>query len=412
MGKYIIQPDQISWKYGFFKKKKGSLKTEKIIAILPYRKSIFTHKVKILSGESRITDTDIKMSKKNVEEMIKMLKQNGSCTLYSDRLKMIISSNDSLAKDIQDGKYHKVKGKDNILFCYDDFSIVANGFTDNSSSVKHDEVIFFKNYKSGGKQMVYYGSNSSGQVEFKIPTKEQLESFKNYLLSKNEIINFEAGGDFKEYGHSFSIADIVHPERWRTKERLILREGGLLFEQKKGKKVDTIYLPYDEINSHSMKNNILTGSLVIYGKQNVIAKRRFSKKVIKQLKNEFKNVQMEKIKGATCKRYYCWLGLIPIWPRNSFGVITYNGEGINIKPSKDFKKRHKGENVKLQLKYDEIRISVEKYRFLSPRRNLYIDYGSGNIRQDQSNKSHDFKFKGFNKTKRLLKAYQLYMFLH
>ena len=411
MGSYSIEQNSISWKYGFFKKTQGSVSTEKIIAVIPYKKNFLSrHKVKILSGENQISTVDIKMSKSLVTQLIESLKTNGIATLYSDRLKGVLSVKNGLSNDIKAGKYHKVK-KDKFLYCYDNFTLFVNNEDNDNHIIKHENVVFFKNYKNGFKQEVYFGSNSSSQATVKLASKEDVEFLKGLILTQNDIINFSEGGDIKERKHKFSLADIIHPSRWRTKERVILRESGILFEQKKGKKIDTIYLPYEEINSHSMKNNILTGKLVIYGSQNIVAKRRFSKATISELRKIFKDLNKKTIKGSKSMCYYCFLGIIPVLRRPSKGKIVYNDEGISIKPSKDFKKRHQGQKVKLDFLYDEVSISFEKYKFLSPRRNVRISpRRSSNIRSgiDQIDKSHEFTFKGFNKTKGLKRAYDNY----
>lgn len=408
MGKYQIERDKISWTTGFFRKKKGEIGTEKIIAVLPYKKGFFrAHRVKIYSGENQIHEVDFKINKNLASHLIKSLKVNAVSTLYSSRLKRVLSVKNNIANDIEKGNYHKIKSEQ-LLYCYDTFTLFVDTEKEETERhiIKYDEVVFFRNNKNGSKQEVYFGSNSNAQATLKLASKNDVEYLKDLIMSQNSIINFSEGENVKEYEHTFSLVDIFHPSRWNTKERVIMRESGILFEQKKGKKIDTIYLPYDEINSHSMKNNILTGRLVVYGSQNIIAKRRFPKSVISQLQKDFKERNMKAIKGSTCMNYFCLCGIIPIFKRKNRGKIVYNDEGISIKPSKDFKKRHKGQKVKLDFLYDEVSIKFEKYKPLSPRRNVSISPKSdSNIRSDQTNKSHTFTFVGFNKTDGLRKAY-------
>ena len=194
------------------------------------------------------------------------------------------------------------------VWCYNDRAIVAD--ENGTSPVYYKDIRFFNQSKEG----VLFGYQKKYSV--KKLRGDAAKALKEVLISHGAELHGTMEGETYKGSKGLCF--------WKRNEELVVGKDGVSFSYSKGKKSDSLYLPYKDIVAVGKGSK-----LTIFGKQNIISETSFSSEARKAIAARVAEHAQGYAKKYV-KSYFKLLGLIPLWSRPSYGQIGYSEKGVVI----------------------------------------------------------------------------------
>lgn len=143
-------------------------------------------------------------------------------------------------------------------------------------------------------------------------TSENVKEIKDFLM--NNGANFASDADI-EYNDMWTPNVIFSPSLWFTHSSIGFTDAGLVYKQKTLKTDDTIFLPWNKINMASEEGKLswlFTKSINIFGEQNILPKRRYPKKAVKEIIKTLEEKGVKSFDGKTfqASHHTSWFGIL------------------------------------------------------------------------------------------------------
>lgn len=160
---------------------------------------------------------------------------------------------------------------------------------------------------------LYVGAEDS--LRLKHVSLEDGKTIKGYLMTYGA--NFAADADI-EYHDSWTPEVIFSPSLWFTHSSIGFTNNGLVYKQKTFKTNDNIFLPWDKINMATAESHwkwLFTKDICIYGEQNILPRKRYSKRAVNAIIKTIEEKGVHSFEGVTFKPSYhtSWFGILMCW---------------------------------------------------------------------------------------------------
>ncbi|MCM1224912.1 MAG: hypothetical protein NC217_02360 [Muribaculaceae bacterium] len=381
-GEVKIEDGKLIWKTGFLFKVIDLVHLENIVAIRP-EKGILNPRVSIfyLATEKLLLLTKvIKMKQDQIPLLLEALKATGKVPFFKDEKYVFTHNGKPSLQSVFDCKGDLVNKKDSKVLLYKDYCVPMDEYYCH----KYEDIRFFNNSGSS----VNFGFVHTATL--KNVNAHNRDILKNELIKRGAKIELKTG---KEFTGSLMLFKWLNPMNWFRKETLIITDDAFIFDIKKRRKAETIYLLHSEASTISVNG----GKLKILGRQNINSSLKFSREARKAATSIILKDQAEYNNYEAA----CWfklLGLIKLWRCKDKGHIHYSDKGLLIYPSKEHRKQpNMPEFYKVQL--NDIRSIGVKSSFLNQNK-LFIYMDTGNVRYNHGingNQFSDVEMLGFNR---------------
>ncbi len=399
-GDVTLEGDTLQWETGFFIfKRKHSVNLRNLYGLLPYRKLWNNHpRVALFDyDEQRLlpgVNQRLKLkSTEDVENLIKLIKETGLAPVYSNDVSYATANDTEEIDSLLSGESILAKSSDLVL-CYSEHAYGCSVWGRKlvlTNRIPYNEIEFVSNGKT-----LYFGGKKHQYISKKSFTKEDVNDLREKLSLKGAKIGNVTG---TKYDSVFAISNLWKKSRWFRKESITVGDDAILYEYSKGKKSDSIYLPFDTVYFSECKKNILTGTIKVFGTQNVEPICRFSNEAVSAVKETLGSV---KIPDGECYCSYAWfLKIFPLWPKNKCGRILLStpsdsdsAPALIITPSKEDKDNKNTKACRIECS-DITGYASQKKHWCSFFVQDVIVSGYENFRKDQGGTEVFFKFRKF-----------------
>lgn len=321
---------RLKWKNGLILSTNHNIPIEHVVAVVP-KKKWYQLRTRVVIRVANVDKTSyretIKMYKDQVLPLMTALKEHGAHA-FSERLEMAICGKHTVKNPMELANLPLSSAPDSV-WIYDNHAYVEELLAPRIDNFE-EEITFFKRE---GKNLIFGKKTKYRLEKF---SKASADALKQQLIKHGAKLGsaHAAEGDTFKGGFKFFCFN---------KEYLTVAPDGITFEVRKWKKSESIFLPYTDIAA-----NLSKGKLEIYGKQNILSKRKFPSEVREVINKEFKKVGEDYVKD-TVKSYFKFLGFLPLWSRPSYGSIGYSEKGIVLVPNKKDRKDSKIKVLKLDV---------------------------------------------------------------
>lgn len=119
----------------------------------------------------------------------------------------------------------------------------------------------------------------------------------------------------EKYNDSWTPNVILSPSLWFTHSSIGFTDKGIVYHQKTFKTNDDIFLPYEKINMATYESKwywFFTKKFAIYGEQNIIPTKRYSRNAVEQIKDKLEAAGIKKLEGTSYTPSYhtSWIGIL------------------------------------------------------------------------------------------------------
>lgn len=180
---------------------------------------------------------------------------------------------------------------------------------------------------------LYVGSEKN--IRISNVTNEDVKTARKYIKLHGGNI---ADDTAENYHDSWTPKVIFSPSLWFTHSSIGFTDNGVVYHQKTFKTNDDIFLPYDKINMAIYESKwywLFTNYFSIYGEQNIIPVKRFSKKAVDEIRNKLEAAGVKKIEGKAYAPSYhtSWFGIL-------LSIVTLSLYHWLVVATKIFQKRN------------------------------------------------------------------------
>ena len=157
---------------------------------------------------------------------------------------------------------------------------------------------------------LYIGSDKN--IRLSCVSNSDVKEVQDYILLNGGNIAAEAS---ESHSDSWSPKVIFSPSLWFCHSSIGFTDTGVVFKQKTFKTNDNIFLPYDKINLATYKSKwywIFTKDISIFGEQNILPRRRYSKTSVSAIQKVLEANGVKAINGEEFRPSYhsSWFGIL------------------------------------------------------------------------------------------------------
>lgn len=364
----------LSYESGFlFWKKSGSIKLNEVDYVVPRQGWILSHYIHI--GKRNGEAHKVRISKKLTSTVLEQAQCQGAP--LGVNLDNVIEFDNSTS-DIKSNN-PKAFNKNNLWLTEDVVIYVPKrkilSSDDSPVCIPINDVRFSTTYPQKKWKIIpnghgtYFGTPSH-QAVFLHPKIEHSDRLLNHMKERGAKIGMKSDNEFKD---TFWFGKIFKPLLFLRKETIGFNKEGVLYTFKKGKKTETIFLPYDGIKYANLKKGFFhSNNIEIIGEQNIFTHLQFSNKAIKLIKEELATKNIKQAKLILNPRMILGLFRNPLANRSlavTDDMVTYTDK--------------KTKNV-VVFNFDEINdIAWKKKYFFYFVGYLFIEGSANNFRRDQ-----------------------------
>lgn len=302
-----------------------------------------------------------KISGNKFDALYKAIAAQGTAPVFSQALQLVVCGDKVLSPSQIPGAAKELLGKNDSVWIYNDRVI-----TDNKRYPSNDLAIPYIHFLKQDGKLTNWGYKARSYAEGL--SKKAFTTFKEAIRKLGAPIGGDPGKTYEGKKGWFGL------KFWQRKESLTVGKEGVTFEYRKGKKNESIYLPYVDMASIGKGKK-----LNIYGAQNIISKCNFPSEAREAVRKNFKS-DFTDFTGEVMKSRFMLLGLIKLWARPKHGSIEYSNTGLLIHPSEaELKADRKNKSL---LIAPDMKIEMENVDgYYRKGRKLIIVVNSGNVRE-------------------------------
>lgn len=157
---------------------------------------------------------------------------------------------------------------------------------------------------------LYIGSEK--HIRLSNVTNEDVKTARQFIKTNGGNIAEDAE---ESYSDCWTPNVILSPSLWFTHSSIGFTDKGIVYHQKTFKTNDDIFLPYEKVNMATYESKwywLFTKHFTIYGEQNIIPTKRYSKNDVDEIKDKLEAAGVKDMEGETYTPSYhtSWIGIV------------------------------------------------------------------------------------------------------